>query len=429
MAEVLEISKVTLASKTYDIKDATARSRINDIESSVTGAMHYAGVTTTALTDGATTKPITIDGASYTQKQGDVVIYSEKEFVWNGTKWNEFGSTGSLKALAFKDTASSTFTPNITATGNITVASATVASSTNPLELSTTAITGATSFNAVNSATAVTGLLKAAKYDKATGGTVTVNSSATFIGTVSAVNVGVGTTLNTTGTPFTLSAVSTGGQKLVTDVANPVLATSGTVDTLTVYTLPSGTTVYTGSETLNKSTATCMKAATTNANLFEATVSGEVLTLSATAGTVTANGTATVLTDSTTLTAGTTKTVSGTTVGKSGNLATNPTYTVAATSSTYKVAAAASTYLTGITGGTVGAVDVTVTGSAVTNSAVTIDTYSATAVTASDGDKASATSVTTSTFYGKVTTPSSSHTHTYNGDFSVAGAATTITVS
>jgi hypothetical protein len=33
------------------------------------------------------------------------------EFVWTGSKWQEFGSTGSLKALAFKDTASASYTP------------------------------------------------------------------------------------------------------------------------------------------------------------------------------------------------------------------------------------------------------------------------------------------------------------------------------
>lgn len=39
---------------------------------------------------------------------GDVVIYEQLEFVWSTSdkKWHEFGSTGSLKGLAFKDSAS-----------------------------------------------------------------------------------------------------------------------------------------------------------------------------------------------------------------------------------------------------------------------------------------------------------------------------------
>ena len=107
-----DISQITLPSgSTYNIKDATARELIASIETSITGAMSYVGVTTTALSDGATTNPITINGSSHTAKAGDVAIYGDKEFVFNGTVWNEFGDMGSLKALAFKDSASGTYTP------------------------------------------------------------------------------------------------------------------------------------------------------------------------------------------------------------------------------------------------------------------------------------------------------------------------------
>lgn len=53
------ISEITLPSgATYDIKDATARHDISILKGSATGAMHYAGVTTTALADGSSTSPI-----------------------------------------------------------------------------------------------------------------------------------------------------------------------------------------------------------------------------------------------------------------------------------------------------------------------------------------------------------------------------------
>lgn len=111
-----DISKITLPSgTTYNIKDAQARADIANIQTLVTGAMWYAGVTTTALTDGSTTATLVIDGESKTFTSSDagaVVIYGEEEFVWNGTKWQEFGSTGSLKALAFKDSASGSYTPS-----------------------------------------------------------------------------------------------------------------------------------------------------------------------------------------------------------------------------------------------------------------------------------------------------------------------------
>lgn len=55
------------------------------------GGVNFKGSTSTALTDGATTNPITIDGESYTAVMGDMVIYSNKEFLFDGTKWNEMG--------------------------------------------------------------------------------------------------------------------------------------------------------------------------------------------------------------------------------------------------------------------------------------------------------------------------------------------------
>lgn len=113
------LSKFTVGSTTYDLKDAKAWSDIADIKSSITGAMHWLGYTTTPLTDGATTNPIIIEEESVTAVAGDVTAVAgsgsgsaaDKEFVFNGTKWQEYGSTGSLKALAFKDNASASYTP------------------------------------------------------------------------------------------------------------------------------------------------------------------------------------------------------------------------------------------------------------------------------------------------------------------------------
>ena len=118
------LSKLTVSGVQYDIKDAKAWADIEDIKSSITGAMHWAGFTTTALTDGATTNPIIIDDESYTAKAGDVVAIDgdtyeeEKEFVFNGTKWQKMGPAGSFKALAFKDSA----------TGDVTCAGSNAAS-------------------------------------------------------------------------------------------------------------------------------------------------------------------------------------------------------------------------------------------------------------------------------------------------------------
>jgi hypothetical protein len=111
MADKKYLSKIVKGGNTLHLKDAEARQEIADIKSSITGAMHFIGTTTSELADGATTNPIVISGENVTAKAGDVAIYGELEFAWNGSKWQEFGSTGSLKALAFKDSASADYTP------------------------------------------------------------------------------------------------------------------------------------------------------------------------------------------------------------------------------------------------------------------------------------------------------------------------------
>lgn len=69
----------------------TGGSVYSAINTALSAAVKFQGVTTTALYDGATTNPITIDGASYTARKGDEVIYGGKEFLWTGTKWQQLG--------------------------------------------------------------------------------------------------------------------------------------------------------------------------------------------------------------------------------------------------------------------------------------------------------------------------------------------------
>lgn len=108
------IAQITLPNNiTYQLKDAFAREQIAAITGTVSGVMKWVGTTTTALTDGATTNPITVNGSNYTAIAGDVVAYGDLEFAWSALgHWCEFGSTGSLKALAFADTATGSITPS-----------------------------------------------------------------------------------------------------------------------------------------------------------------------------------------------------------------------------------------------------------------------------------------------------------------------------
>lgn len=90
----------------YTIKDAEARQMIEDLGH----ALYWIGVTTTVLTDGDTTNPITVNSESVTAKLGGMASYGGSEFVWNGSAWQELGKNN-FGALAFKSSASGSYTP------------------------------------------------------------------------------------------------------------------------------------------------------------------------------------------------------------------------------------------------------------------------------------------------------------------------------
>lgn len=81
---------------------------ISNATSGLTGAMHLIGTTTTALSDGAVTATLAGTGLSKTTGfvSGDVVLYSNKEFVWTGAAWELLGDEGSyaLKTVTITGT-------------------------------------------------------------------------------------------------------------------------------------------------------------------------------------------------------------------------------------------------------------------------------------------------------------------------------------
>ena len=92
----------------------------------LTGAMHFRGTSTTAVTDGGTQDP-TINGYEFNgngDNAGDVVLYEGKEFVWTGSAWELLGDEGSyaLKSstASVVGIVSNTFTANTLPTLTIT---------------------------------------------------------------------------------------------------------------------------------------------------------------------------------------------------------------------------------------------------------------------------------------------------------------------
>ena len=176
-----DISQITLPSgTTYDIKDATARS-----------AKSWLGITTTALTDGATTNPITINNKSVTATSGDITSYDGQEFIFNGTAWQAFGDLSDLGTLAYEDTATGSFTPegSVSKPGvTVTPTTANVPNVTDVGSMPTYTVTGET---LVISAGAVPTLGTAIA--AMTGATAELDSAPSFTGTAGTVTVGPAT--------------------------------------------------------------------------------------------------------------------------------------------------------------------------------------------------------------------------------------------
>ena len=89
-----------VGSKTYNgASDVT----ITPEDLGLSGAMRFIGSTTTAISEGSTTNPITINGSSVTAINGNVVLYNHVEFIWVGY-WEKLGDEQSyaLKSIQIK---------------------------------------------------------------------------------------------------------------------------------------------------------------------------------------------------------------------------------------------------------------------------------------------------------------------------------------
>lgn len=118
----------TITNTTFDIKDAGARELIQ----SLGDAVYWIGVTTTAITDGDATIPITVNGADVTPRTGGMAQYSGEEFVWNGAAWQSVGKNN-FGSLAFKSSATGDYTPAGSISGTAVSADATTSTNVNSI--------------------------------------------------------------------------------------------------------------------------------------------------------------------------------------------------------------------------------------------------------------------------------------------------------
>lgn len=248
-----DISQVTILNgTTYNLKDAQARADIAAIEAAIAGGVTFMGETTTALTDGATTSSIVINGSTVTAVKGYLVVYNSKEFVYDGTKWIEMGDLSLIGDLGWKDTASGSYTPTGTVskptfTGTEANVTITVADNTSgnyqpkgtvsQPTFSGNSMTATGKFTPEGSI-GLTTTNKTAEVSKAESGTATYTPEGTVAApTISVMTAGSTTTVNS------ITAVGT-LPTLTTTVANEVLTIG--FDAGTLPTKGANTTVKTG---------------------------------------------------------------------------------------------------------------------------------------------------------------------------------------
>jgi hypothetical protein len=86
---------LTFGSKSYDGSSAQT---ITAADLGLDSALKFHGTSSTAITDGSTTQTVTLsDGSSHKAENGCVLFYGNKEFVWNGSSWEELGNEGDYK--------------------------------------------------------------------------------------------------------------------------------------------------------------------------------------------------------------------------------------------------------------------------------------------------------------------------------------------
>ena len=297
---VQEFSQITTTDgQVYYVKDAQARSDISAIQSAISGGVSFVGETTTALTDGSTVSSIVINGNTVSAVKGYLVVSGSSEYVYDGVKWIEMGDLSALGDLAWKDTASASYTPagtvsQPTFSGNESVvtisASANVNGNYQPAgTVSQPTFTGNSTESTGNftPAGSVTVTTKTTSNKTATVGTAAGTATYTPAGDVSAPTI----TIVTAGTTTTVNSIENVGTlpSLTTEVVNENLIFTWSAGTLP--TKGENTTVKTGDATYSASqpsfTGTGVRLVTGNIEVpstFDASFSG-------TAGAVSVTGT------------------------------------------------------------------------------------------------------------------------------------------
>lgn len=219
----------------YDIVDAGARALIADLQSYT----DYLGVTSTELTDGSTINPIIISGESVTAVVGNIANYGSKEFIFNGTAWQEFGDLSGLGALAFEDTAVASYTPAGTMTDPTVTVSGTASAAAQTITVGGTANAAAQDISLTSSSVTIPNVTAVGSMPTFTvdaNGVLTITDGVVpTLGTAIEVNNVTGATASASSVDLT--SVTATAQASSVDLTNVTATASGTAFTGTAATI------------------------------------------------------------------------------------------------------------------------------------------------------------------------------------------------
>ena len=287
-----DIKKILLPgmSEAYDIVDAGARELIAELEA----YSDYLGVTTTELSDGDDTNPITIGGKSVTAVKGNIVNYGSKEFIFSGSIWQEFGDLSALGALAYKDSASGSYTPAGTMTDPTVTIGGTATAAAQSVTLGGTASAAAQSASVGGTASAAAQTATVGGTASAAAQSISLTSSDVSIPNVTAVGSmptyevdanGV-LTITAGATPTLGTAISVHDVTAATAQASSVDLTSVTVTNQASSVDLTSVTVTNSASSVDFSTMTAT-AADSSVNLSSVTATATGTAFAGTAATIT----------------------------------------------------------------------------------------------------------------------------------------------
>ena len=114
---------LTIGGKTFNGSSAVT---VTAADFGLSQALVFKGTSKTELSDGATTKPITLsDNSSLTPTTGYVVLYGSYEYVWTGSAWERLGGDGSYALNSVSITGANGLTGGGNLTENRTISHAT----------------------------------------------------------------------------------------------------------------------------------------------------------------------------------------------------------------------------------------------------------------------------------------------------------------